>query len=78
MLASAGTYIKEFVHGDLGRTVPNIGQILETESDILQLDVTNVFEPDMAKLDRRWQGVYVPKKAEEYERGARFGARENP
>lgn len=53
MLASAGTYIKEFVHGDLGRTVPNVGQILGTDSDILQLDVTNVFE-DMAKLDSRW------------------------
>lgn len=25
VLASAGTYIKELVHGDLGRTVPNIG-----------------------------------------------------
>ena len=53
MLASAGTYIKEFVHGDLGRTVPNVGQILGTEADILQLDVTNVFQ-DMKKLDQRW------------------------
>ena len=44
VLASAGTYIKEFVHGDLGRTVPSIGQILKTEADILQLDVTNVFD----------------------------------
>jgi tRNA pseudouridine synthase 10 len=35
VLASAGTYIKEFVHGDLGRTVPNIGTILKTEVDIL-------------------------------------------
>ena len=26
--ASGGTYIKEFVHGDLGRTRPNIGEIL--------------------------------------------------
>ena len=59
VLASAGTYIKEFVHGDLGRTVPNVGQILGTEADILQLDVTNVFN-DMAQLDERWQGVYVP------------------
>jgi tRNA pseudouridine synthase 10 len=44
LLAQAGTYIKELVHGDLGRTTPNIGSILETEADILQLDVTNVFE----------------------------------
>ena len=58
MLASAGTYIKEFVHGDLGRTVPNVGQILGTEADILQLDVTNVFQ-DMKKLDQKWQGVYI-------------------
>jgi tRNA pseudouridine synthase 10 len=44
VLASAGTYIKELVHGDLGRTTPSIGGILGTECDILQLDVSNVFE----------------------------------
>lgn len=25
VLASAGTYIKELIHGDLGRTTPSIG-----------------------------------------------------
>ncbi|EGG22674.1 hypothetical protein DFA_04804 [Cavenderia fasciculata] len=40
--AQAGTYIKEFVHGDLGRTTPNVGSILNCEADILQLDVLNV------------------------------------
>ena len=44
VIASAGTYIKEFVHGDLGRTKPSIGEILESEADILQLDVANVFD----------------------------------
>jgi tRNA pseudouridine synthase 10 len=44
VLASAGTYIKEFVHGDLGRTTPSIGSLLETEADILQLDVTQVYD----------------------------------
>lgn len=44
LLASAGTYIKEFVHGDLGRTVPSVGSLLNSEADILQLDVTNVYE----------------------------------
>ena len=39
---SAGTYIKEFVHGDLGRTQPNIGSLLRCDADILQLDVTAV------------------------------------
>lgn len=37
-----GTYIKEFVHGDLGRTVPSIGSLLNCRADILQLDVTDV------------------------------------
>ena len=58
VLASAGTYIKEFVHGDLGRTVPNIGQIISSECDILQLDVTDVYDtieeaydsPDLFKI----------------------------
>jgi len=44
VLASAGTYIKELVHGDLGRTAPSVGELLGSESDILQLDVTNVFD----------------------------------
>jgi len=35
VLASAGTYIKEFIHGDLGRTVPSIGSLLDSEADIL-------------------------------------------
>ena len=43
-MASAGTYIKEFVHGDLGRTVPSIGSLLESEADILQLDVAQVYD----------------------------------
>ncbi|KAK1261371.1 hypothetical protein QJS04_geneDACA001312 [Acorus gramineus] len=38
----AGTYIKEFVHGDLGRTQPNIGTILGCRAEIVQLDVTDV------------------------------------
>jgi len=39
LTTQAGTYIKEFVHGDLGRTRPNLGEILGCEADILQLDV---------------------------------------
>nr|CCC95292.1 unnamed protein product [Trypanosoma congolense IL3000] len=35
----AGTYVKEFVHGDMGRTVPHLGQLLNGRTDILQLDV---------------------------------------
>ena len=28
LVSSAGTYIKEFIHGDLGRTLPNVGSLL--------------------------------------------------
>ncbi|XP_029019592.1 putative tRNA pseudouridine synthase Pus10 isoform X2 [Betta splendens] len=38
----AGTYIKEFVHGDFGRTKPNLSQLLKTDTDILELDVESV------------------------------------
>lgn len=42
LTTQAGTYIKEFVHGDLGRTVPNLGEILGCKVDIIALDVENV------------------------------------
>ena len=35
----AGTYVKEFVHGDLNRTTPNLRQILGCDVDIAALDV---------------------------------------
>ena len=40
--SSAGTYIKEFINGDCGRTMPNLGSILGCECDILQLDVKDI------------------------------------
>ncbi|GLT99912.1 hypothetical protein SLE2022_173160 [Rubroshorea leprosula] len=42
LCTQAGTYIKEFVHGDLGRTHPSVGSILGCRAEIMQLDVTNV------------------------------------
>jgi tRNA pseudouridine synthase 10 len=42
ILASAGTYIKEFVHSDLGRTNPSIKSLLNCYCDILQLDVKDL------------------------------------
>ena len=38
----AGTYVKEFVHGDFGRTQPSLRSILGQEVDILTLDVQEV------------------------------------
>ncbi len=42
ILSSSGTYIKEFIHSDLGRTKPSLGNLLNSNCDILQLDVTNI------------------------------------
>ncbi|XP_011303738.1 putative tRNA pseudouridine synthase Pus10 [Fopius arisanus] len=38
----AGTYVKEFVHGDFGRTKPSLGDLLGEEVDIVALDVTGI------------------------------------
>ena len=40
--AQAGTYIKEFVTGDFGRTSPSITSLLNSFSDCLELDVLEV------------------------------------
>jgi len=39
-----GTYIKEFVHGDMGRTEPSLGDLLDCRADIVQLDVTEIID----------------------------------
>lgn len=43
---SGGTYVKEFVHGDDGRTNPSLSSLLALAAgsvQIIQLDVTQVF-----------------------------------
>jgi tRNA pseudouridine synthase 10 len=42
VVTSAGTYVKEFVHGDCGRTVPSLASMLQCRTEIIQLDVTEV------------------------------------
>ena len=44
LTTQAGTYVKEFVHGDFGRTQPNVGALLGCEADIIQLDVMGLQE----------------------------------
>ena len=39
LCTQAGTYVKEFVHGDFGRTSPSLCSILNCDVDILALDV---------------------------------------
>jgi len=38
----AGTYVKEFVHGDFGRTQPNMSSLLGCRTDILELDCEGI------------------------------------
>jgi len=44
LVTTAGTYVKEFVHGDLGRTVPSVASLLGAQCNILQLDVIGLFD----------------------------------
>jgi tRNA pseudouridine(54/55) synthase len=38
----AGTYVKEYVRGDLGRTVPSVSTLLGCKTDILKLDCEGI------------------------------------
>lgn len=44
---SAGMYVKEFVHGDFGRTMPWVGGLLGCDTDLLLLDVMDVHLDDV-------------------------------
>ena len=38
----AGTYIKELIHSDEGRTVPSVSGVLDRECEVLWLDVEEI------------------------------------
>lgn len=42
VVTQAGTYVKELVHGEFGRTQPSISSIIGMEIDIAALDVMNI------------------------------------
>jgi len=42
--AEAGTYVKEWVHGDKGRTRPSLAERLEVACEVLELDVLDVHD----------------------------------
>jgi tRNA pseudouridine(54/55) synthase len=42
LVTQAGTYIKEFVHSDRGRTSPSLTELLGARCEIIQLDVTEL------------------------------------
>jgi len=52
LCTQAGTYVKEFVHGDFGRTHPSLSTILGCENvDILALDVKSIVMDWPPKLE---------------------------
>ena len=55
------SYIKEFVHGDFGRTQPNLGTLMRTNADILQLDV------EVCKMGHSlWNNPFPPSHFQRY------------
>ena len=51
LTTGAGTYVKEFVHGDLGRTHPSVASLLGRAAWCLQLDVLGVSMEYMSRLN---------------------------
>ena len=43
--AQGGLYVKEFIHGDGGRTKPNVADFLGVPVESIELDVVNIEEP---------------------------------
>lgn len=44
--AEAGTYIKEFIHSDSGRTIPSVSETLGSDCNILWLDVLAIHDDE--------------------------------
>jgi tRNA pseudouridine synthase 10 len=40
----AGTYVKELVHGDGGRTEPSLASMLDTRCELVEVDVIDIGE----------------------------------
>ena len=38
----SGTYVKELVHSDEGRTIPSVAALLETDCKVIWLDVKDI------------------------------------
>ena len=42
----AGTYVKEFVHGDFGRTIPSVSSLMGCKTNLLKLDCEGIEIPN--------------------------------
>jgi tRNA pseudouridine synthase 10 len=51
IFAEAGTYIKELIHGDGGRTKPSFASLLKTQCHCVQLDVIGIEDAFLQTLD---------------------------
>lgn len=51
--AQAGTYIKELVHGEFGRTRPSISELIDQPIDIMALDVMAIYLDWPKDIDNR-------------------------
>ncbi len=49
----AGTYVKEFIHGDEGRTQPNLAELLETRCEVDRLDVVKIHYREGSDKDEK-------------------------
>jgi len=41
----AGTYVKEFVYGDFGRTIPSVSSLMGCKTNLLKLDCEGIEIP---------------------------------
>ena len=54
LCTQAGTYVKEFVHGDFGRTSPSLCSIIECDVDIIALDVEVILKNRTFNLSQNY------------------------
>ena len=50
--AESGTYIKELLTGDDGRTQPSFSELADTAVDVKKLDVIAIGDKDGEKIER--------------------------
>ena len=65
--SESGTYIKELIHGDKGRTVPSLAALLNCNCRVESLDVIRIEEVENAKDVTREKGEYEESSHEEDE-----------
>lgn len=49
LVVAAGTYIKEFISGDLERTEPSLSSLLDTKTNCTKLDVLSILDEELIK-----------------------------